>query len=274
MRATDDPFSKLSRRPRKWPRTQGTAIVRPASSGRVISEAEWCRRVATAKNRRHQATLSDNCTKSVAFVPDREYRLTATPQDMHSAGEVPRLTRTKIDRGITGYGAVFYRNGEPGTQFVLAKGLAERIMPRAFDRAVLEDDVRALFNHDASLVLGRKSAGTLRLVVDQIGLRYSAKLPDSDVGQRVAEAVRRGDVTGSSFAFRAVEAAHVVEGNLAIRELHAVELLDVGPVTYPAYGATSAKLTAAGRSGRTQWQRQIDQINMSADLALAGLPTK
>jgi phage head maturation protease len=51
------------------------------------------------------------------------------------------------------------------------EGRAERVMPSAFDGSLLEDDVRALFNPDASSILGRKIAGTMRLAVDQVGLR-------------------------------------------------------------------------------------------------------
>jgi phage head maturation protease len=56
-------------------------------------------------------------------------------------------------------------------QLLPGEGRAERVLPRAFDGSLLEDDDRALFNPDPSSILGRKSAGTMRLSVEQVGLR-------------------------------------------------------------------------------------------------------
>lgn len=157
---------------------------------------------------------------------------------------------------LTGYASVFHRAGDPGTQYTLASGpgykVVERIMPGAFDRALRErDDVVALVNHDANLVIGRVP-GTLSLSVDRVGLRYSITLPDSPNGRNIAEAVRRGDITGSSFSFIPDEVSYAEEGDLDIVEVRSVRLFDVGPVTYPAYGATSVSASGdgAGRSAR------------------------
>src|ERR1700728_2523684 len=73
---------------------------------------------------------------------------------------------------ICGYGAVFY-DGTPDTEYPMWPGAVERIMPGAFDRALREDDVRGLFNHDPNLLLGRTASGTMRLRVDDVGLWYS-----------------------------------------------------------------------------------------------------
>ena len=94
--------------------------------------------------------------------------------------------------------AVFYRDGDKGTEFRLWDDVYERIDADAFTRALKEShDVRALFNHDSNHILGRVSSGTLRLSVDNTGLRYSVTLPAS--AANVAEAMQRGDLTGSSF---------------------------------------------------------------------------
>jgi uncharacterized protein len=127
--------------------------------------------------------------------------------------------------------------------------MVERIMPTTFDRALREDDVRALFNHDPNFILGRLSAGTLKLSVDPVGLRYQIQAPDTQAARNVLTSIKRGDVTGSSFSFiphpdggqRTYK-----DGNRYIRELHSVQLFDVGPVTFPAYQGSTTGVRALG----------------------------
>lgn len=149
---------------------------------------------------------------------------------------------------LAGYAARYYRADDPGTEYRVklpdGRELAERIMPGAFDRAAKDDDVRALFNHDPNALLGRTGAGTLRLYADAVGLRYEVDPPDTEVGRHVVELIRRGDLTGSSFGFVAERQAFPEHAGRRVRELHAVRLLDVGPVVYPAYGAASVGLRA------------------------------
>jgi uncharacterized protein len=149
---------------------------------------------------------------------------------------------------VTGYAAVFYREGEPGTEFVMyergTEKFVERIMRTAFDRAVKEDDVRCLVNHNVELVIGRSKSGTLRLSVDERGLKYEADIPDTQTGRDLAELISRGDINGSSFAFRLDRggATYREGGGLYIREVTAVKLYDVGPVTFPAYESADASV--------------------------------
>lgn len=170
---------------------------------------------------------------------------------------------------ITGHAAVFFRKSDAGTEFELFDGLVERIMPGAFDEALRgEDDVAALFNHEASQLLGRRSAGTLTLTVDKRGLKYEIEAPDTQVGRDVVTSVRRGDIAGSSFAFVPTD-TRIVQGGKGkpdVREINGVQLFDVGPVTYPAYPSTDTgvrglkpKYADAARaeweSARAEWAR-------------------
>lgn len=152
---------------------------------------------------------------------------------------------------IVGLAAVYYDPNDPaGTQYQLWDNYFERILPGAFDRAVKEDDVRALQNHDPRLLLGRSTTGTLSLELTDAGLSYRITPPPTVVGRDTVTLLERGDLDGSSFAFN-ISAGGVewteervkVGGNeitIYIRNIKAVELYDVGPVTYPAYTGTSA----------------------------------
>jgi len=143
---------------------------------------------------------------------------------------------------ITGYGAVFYDSEDRGTEYDLWDDVVERIMPGAFD-GLGDSDVRSFFNHNPDVVLGRSTAGTLTLGIDTVGLRYSVTPPEAH--NHVVESVKRGDVDGSSFMFIPTETTwrdETHEGRtISIREINAVELFEVGPVTFPAYEATSAR---------------------------------
>lgn len=141
---------------------------------------------------------------------------------------------------LVGYAAVYDVWSEPLGEFY------ETIRPGAFAGAFEPGaDVRGLFNHDPNYVLGRTTSKTLELVDAEQGLRYRIKPPNTDIGQRVVANVRRGDVTGSSFAFLVAEDGDRwwQEDGKVFREILKVELYDVGPVTYPAYEQTSVVST-------------------------------
>lgn len=156
----------------------------------------------------------------------------------------------KVDgrRTITGYAAVFYREGVSGTEFQLSKNWVERIAPTAFDNVLKrQDDVRGLFNHDSNMVLGRTRSGTMRLSKDGIGLRYDIDLdPDSNVGNDVAAFIKRGDVDGSSFGFTIPKDGDDytdLKDGRTLRTVNDIEpLYDAGPVTFPAYEASTTGL--------------------------------
>jgi HK97 family phage prohead protease len=144
---------------------------------------------------------------------------------------------------IRGYAAVF------NEEFVLYEDdvyrVVETIRPGAFT-PVLGDDVRCLFNHDADHVLGRTGNSTLRLTQDAKGLRFVNTLDTkTSMGQNVYRFVTRGDVTGCSFAFIVAEnewsEATQADGRTRVQRTitQIAKLLDVGPVTYPAYEQTS-----------------------------------
>lgn len=168
---------------------------------------------------------------------------------------------------LTSLAAPYY-DGTERTEYELWKNVRERIMPGAFDDAISdpEQDVRALFNHDRSMLLGRQGSGTLRLSTSAEGLRYEIDLADTTVARDVLEHVRRGDLTGSSFGFRIVEERWIRNGDdeTEIREIVKVDLRDVGPVSFPAYTASTVALRAESitdaRESHERWRLEEEAI--------------
>ena len=145
---------------------------------------------------------------------------------------------------ITGVASVFY-DGTPDTEYKLWDDAVERIMPMAFDRAIKEkQDVRALFNHDPDNILGRTTNDTLGLSASRLGLRYAITPDDTQIARDVTAFVKRRDVTGSSFSFIVQGEEWRKEEGVMIREITDVDLFDVGPVTFPAYEATTVDARA------------------------------
>lgn len=143
---------------------------------------------------------------------------------------------------IEGYAAVFNED------FVLYEDagyrVVERISPGAFSD-VLTDDVRCLFNHAPDHVLGRTESGTLTMSEDTKGLAFTNVMDtETRIGRDVYQFVKRGDVSGCSFAFivgKSTWTEEEIDGvtNVTRTIEKLSNLYDVGPVTYPAYEQTN-----------------------------------
>jgi len=154
-----------------------------------------------------------------------------------------RITQKKGKDVVVGHAAVFNSLSED------LGGFREKIMPGAFDD-VLDNDVRAYFNHDPNFILGRVSAGTLRLGVDEKGLRYELDIPDTTAGRDLKENMRLGNISQSSFAFTIGKDGDSWERGDSgdVRLIHKVNrLYDVSPVSLPAYPSAD-NLALAHRS--------------------------
>ncbi|MEZ4699248.1 MAG: HK97 family phage prohead protease [Rhodothermales bacterium] len=149
---------------------------------------------------------------------------------------------------ITGYAAVFNERSQD------LGGFMEVIRPGAFRQAILTSDVRALWNHDQKLVLGRTKAGTLKLAEDDRGLRIELVPPESPIGQNAVEAIGRGDVDQMSFAFSVGKDAWTsLEDGRQLREILSIkQLFDVSPVTFPAYAQTDVSVSVRNLMRRIQ----------------------
>lgn len=157
-----------------------------------------------------------------------------------TTGTVPKLR---------GHAAVFDQLSED------LGGFREKIAPGAFANSITQDDVRALFNHDANFVLGRNKSGTLRMVEDETGLQVEIDQPDTQLGRDIITSVARGDITQMSFGFTTIRDAWAKIENEWVRTLLEVKLYDVSPVTYPAYPQTDV----AVRSLQALQQQEKEQ---------------
>jgi len=178
---------------------------------------------------------------------------------------------------ITGTAAVIYRKGEAGTEYNLAAyGLdaTERLMPGCFDEALAEADIYCAINHDPSLVFARKNntADTLTVWSDADGLHYRAAPVDTTAGRDAIANAKSGNFAGSSFAFSVAKDGETwrKEDGRQIREVTKVErLVDVSPVTSPAYKATTvnARYGAELRASHAAWRAEEEAAELKAKAA-------
>jgi HK97 family phage prohead protease len=192
--------------------------------------------------------------RSVAVQPNVERRYLGT----FSSTERPDPTLLGVERRadpqtgktrtyISGYAAKF------GKDSLLLGDFVERIAPGAFEIVEKREDLdgkpletRCLFNHSPDHLLGR-FPNTLRMWVDEVGLKYECLLPESR--EDIAELISRGDLLGSSFSFVVADGGEqwTTENGRSLRLVTKIKtLVDVSPVTYPAYD--SATVAVAKRS--------------------------
>ena len=148
-------------------------------------------------------------------------------------------------RTVEGYASVFNSMSED------LGGFREIILPGAFSE-VLDNDVRALYNHDSNYLLARTTSGTLELKEDDKGLYYRFEMPNTSYGNDMLELFRRGDLSQSSFGFTVEKDSWRMEEGQHVRYIERVgSLFDVSPVVYPAYTAASSGLRSAEPNGES-----------------------
>ena len=144
-------------------------------------------------------------------------------------------------RHIEGYGSVFNeRSLDLG-------GFVEMIAPGAFDGVIERSDVKCYLDHNPEkgiLARSRNGKGSLSLVVDEKGLKYSFDAPKTNLGDEVVEGIKRGDYSQSSFAFTVDDEIWTKEEDGSyLRTITKIGgLYDVSIVANPAYEGTSVAL--------------------------------
>lgn len=156
-----------------------------------------------------------------------------------------RVKRSESGATIDGYAAVFNSLSDD------LGGFREQILPGAFTECLKNSpDVRCLFNHQESMILGRTKSKTLTVDEDDKGLHYSCALPDTQYARDLATSIERGDVDQCSFGFYCLDDDWAMMDETPVRSVKTAELFDVSPVTYPAYPDTEVSTRSAFPDGK------------------------
>lgn len=162
--------------------------------------------------------------------------------------------RAKLDGDtLVGHAAVFGQVARIGAGY-------EQLERSAFDEVLTlpDTDVRALRDHNPSMLLGTQHAGTLDLDVDDEGLAFRVKLPDTSYANDLRVLVDRGDLDGASFGFIPGEDRfhRAPDGRQVRSHTNVKALVDISAVTFPAYGGATVALRhhdfAPARAARSQ----------------------
>ena len=182
------------------------------------------------------------------------------------------------NRTFRGYAAVFDSETEIGGMF------KEKIAHGAFTKALCENDIRAVWNHNLDLPLGRTINGSLRLIEDNHGLAFELDLPDTATGRDAYELIRTGVVSGVSFGFnvRKDSWSRGENGELSIRTLEDIDLFEISPCTFPAYEQTNVVTRSVEKEfieKQKEWQKsdneeitnkirtELDLLKLKLDIA-------
>lgn len=169
------------------------------------------------------------------------------------------------DPVIEGYFSVFNQYYDMGWD------MFESIAPGAFTNT-LADDVRALINHDTTLVLGRTSAHTLELRQDEHGLWGKIRInPKDSDAMNLYERVKRGDVSQCSFGFDIIsEETEFREDGSVHFTIREVKLYEVSCCTFPAY--TETGISARNKETHEELQkRSLDAWKIKMTNRLKGV---
>lgn len=185
---------------------------------------------------------------------NRQLRAAMTEFQTRQDGDVPH---------ISGYFAVF------DSVYQIGPGMSESIAPGAFTNT-LSGDIRALTNHDSTLVLGRNTAGTLELRQDEHGLWGDIAINPKDVDAMNTWArVDRRDVSQCSIGFQILsEDTEVREDGSVHWTIRDVELFEVSVCTFPAYAETNVSARSAQAEGLKR--RKLDAWKEQAKRKLQG----
>lgn len=163
---------------------------------------------------------------------------------------------------ISGYFALY------NSIYEIAPGMTESIAPGAFSRT-LSGDIRALVNHDTTLVLGRTKVKTLELREDERGLWGDVTInPNDGDAMNLYERVKRGDVDQCSFGFAIVSEETDFRDDGSVHwTITDVTLFEVSACTFPAYEETSLSARSAERDALQKRRLEMWKTEMKGRIA-------
>jgi len=190
-------------------------------------------------------------TDYIKNIDDAERRMIPEPVEVREDGE---------KRFFEGYAFKFGALADLGD-------FTESIAFGAADE-VMNDDVRGLFNHEPNLVLGRTKSKTMRMALDNVGLKYTIDFNPKDTDHaNLMEKVIRGDVSQSSFAFRVKDDTWEVRNGKDHRTITKFKrLIDVSPVTYAAYQDATVAARSHSKINNKKDLAEMDQQIMKQEL--------
>lgn len=173
---------------------------------------------------------------------------------------------------IKGYATKFNVNSKPITAIKNGRKIVfiERISPNALDGVLSNSDVLALIEHNKDkgvLARSRNGEGTLKLSIDEIGLKFEFLIPKTSIGNEAEEGIKRGDITNCSFAFRVADGGEIWsnENGILTRTITKIEKLrDISIVYSPAYEDTEVEINSRSLDEFMEIQNltnQKDDIN-------------
>lgn len=156
-------------------------------------------------------------------------------RDFKTNFTITREDQTPNEMIIEGYFALYESETE------LFENSFEIISKGAFDNT-LNNDIRALWNHNSQYVLGRNTNGSLQLKTDDKGLFGVIKLPSTQYAQDLHSLVQRGDIDQCSFGFNILseDLEELANGGYRWR-INEIDLHEISVVTFPAYENTSVQ---------------------------------
>ena len=149
---------------------------------------------------------------------------------------------------VEGYAAVFDQRTMIWESDYSGWEYYEEIDPGAFNGADMSDVILRYNHSDSAMILARTKNGTLRLSVDDVGLKISADIAPTTGGKDIYQLIKRGDINQMSFAFivKADQTTRDDKLKEEIRRITAFEtIVDVSPVDFPAYDGTSISARSA-----------------------------
>ncbi len=184
------------------------------------------------------------------MIPTMHNRTAEAKRDFRTKFEVTRQAENTNDFVIEGYFALYEQETE------LMDGIYEIITKGAFDNT-LNNDIRALWNHNTQFVLGRNKSGTLEMKLDDKGLYATVRMPKTQYAADLYELVQRGDVDQASFGFNilAEDLEELASGGYRWR-INQIDLHEISVVTFPAYENTSVQ--ARAKQVEQLQQRKLD----------------
>lgn len=161
-------------------------------------------------------------------------------------------------RTIGGLAAVYGKRSTP------LGGYTEIVEPSCFHKSESDHWPGAVCRFEHDMLLGTTAAGTLKLANLTEGLDYTVDLPDTTAGNDTLALVRRGDVRNSSFAFQVYDQDWTHDEGLPVRHLLSARLIDVAPVSIPAYPDASVGLRSLAEWADAEMDDVVALSNQNA----------